>query len=169
MADFIDIDIQGVAELSAAWERAPGIVETEFFRASTEATLLLERETRERTPRGVGGGAGLSGSFSARPPRAAGDIVVAEMGTALDYAAPVELGTRPHFPPVAPIEDWVRHKLDVPAEDAAGVAYLIARKISRTGTEGAFMVRDAFAANRAQVARIFEAAQSRIRDALGRT
>jgi hypothetical protein len=33
--------------------------------------------------------------------------VIGVVGSPLAYALPVEIGTRPHFPPVAAILDWV--------------------------------------------------------------
>lgn len=160
----IRIDIQGAAELARAFARAPEIVTEELTRASWAAELLLEREVKEETPVGVGGGAGLKGSISAREPRIAGVGVIGEVGTALNYAVPVELGTRPHFPPVQPLADWARQKLGVDPRQARSVGFLIARKISRRGTTGAHMFRKAFDRNFAQVARIYQDARSRIAD-----
>lgn len=71
------------------------------------------------------------------------------------YAAPVETGTRPHWPPMEPIMRWVRKKLlDTMTARFAGSkggeqeiksrAFLIARKIARRGTEGHFMFQRAF-------------------------
>lgn len=60
--------------------------------------------------------------------------VSATVGTDLTYAKAVEWGSRPHFPPVAPLELWVRRKLRVPARRARSVAFLVARKISKRGT-----------------------------------
>lgn len=45
------------------------------------------------------------------------------------HAAVVEYGSRPHWPPIGPLKDWCRrHGMD------EGVAYAIARKISKHGT-----------------------------------
>lgn len=158
----IRIDIHGAAELAHAFDLAPEIVMEEQERATWEAGLLLERETRERTPVGIAGGGGLKGSIAAREPRRLGEAVIGEVGTALNYAVPVELGSRPHFPPVQPLADWAVAKLGVDPGEARSVGFLIARKISRKGTEGAHMFERAFEANRAQVARIYEAARARI-------
>lgn len=57
----------------------------------------------------------------------------------------VENGTRPHFPPVSAILKWVQIKPVIPRPDDKGrvpsqksLAFLIARKISKVGTEGSF-------------------------------
>ena len=59
-----------------------------------------------------------------------------------DYWKYVENGTQPHFPPVSAIEEWIRVKQLVPqaingrVPSTKGLAYMIARKISREGTQG---------------------------------
>jgi len=61
----------------------------------------------------------------------------------LDYWKYIENGTRPHFPPVSAIREWIRVKPVIPRPFENGklptesqLAFLIARKISRVGTEG---------------------------------
>lgn len=50
------------------------------------------------------------------------------VGTDLDYAKPVEMGSRPHFPPLEPIRQWCRrHSIPESA------AYAIALKIAKNG------------------------------------
>ena len=61
----------------------------------------------------------------------------------LEYWKYIENGTHPHFPPVSAIRDWIRVKPVIPRPFENGklptesqLAFLIARKISRVGTEG---------------------------------
>ena len=162
----IDIDLGAAAALAEAWQAAPEMVLDELETAATEATLLLEREVKDITPVGVGGGGGLKGSISAREPQVLADAVIGVVGTSIAHAQPVELGTRPHFPPVAPLADWAVAKLGVPRRDARRVGFAIARKISIEGTEGAFMFTRAFEANRGQVAAIYNRANLRIAERL---
>ena len=61
----------------------------------------------------------------------------------LEYWKYIENGTRPHFPPVSAIREWIRVKPVIPRPFSNGklptesqLAFLIARKISRVGTEG---------------------------------
>lgn len=164
----VTIDIAELPDLVRAWQRAPAVVESELHAATVEATLLLEREVKELTPIGIGAGGGLRGSISAREPEVSSDAVLGVVGTAMRYAEAVELGTRPHFPPVQPLADWAQFKLGVPEAQARDVGFLIARKIARQGTEGRFMFRDAFEANRGQVEAIYARAHARIRDQLSR-
>lgn len=63
--------------------------------------------------------------------------------TLSDYWKYVEEDTRPHWPPRNAILRWVRIKPVIPRPDAYGriptpqsLAYLISRKIARSGTEG---------------------------------
>lgn len=153
------IDIQGLDQLINAWSVAPDITREELLRTTTEADLLLERETKEGTPRGVSGN--LRSSITSREESLA-DNVIGVVGTPLNYAIPVELGSKPHFPPIEPLKDWVRHKLDVPAEEVEDVAYRVAWHISHHGTEGAHMFQQAFDNNRAQIERMYDDAQRRI-------
>lgn len=163
----IRVDLVEVRELAGAWAQAPQMVADELRAATLEATQLLEREVKEETPVGIGGGGGLRGSIAAREPVVSGTGVLGVVGTAQPYAVPVELGTRPHFPPVQPLADWAERKLGVPAAQARDVGFLIARKIARRGTEGAHMFERAFERVRPQVVAIYERAHERIRDRLG--
>lgn len=60
-----------------------------------------------------------------------------------DYWKYVEEGTKPHFPPVSKILEWVKVKQLLPAPMKNGklpteeqLAWMIAKKIDRVGTEG---------------------------------
>ena len=142
---------------------APDITREELLRTTTEAGLLLKREVQERTPVATGT---LRKSIKSRK-RVLSRNVIGEVGSPLNYAAAVELGTKPHFPPVEPLKDWVKQKLDVPASQVGSVAHAIVRKIGKRGTKGAHMFRDAFEANREQIVRMFEEARDRIIERLG--
>ena len=61
------------------------------------------------------------------------------------YSMAVETGARPHFPPSSALVLWVQRKLHVSDEKKAlQIAFLIARKISQRGTQGAHMFEIAF-------------------------
>jgi hypothetical protein len=64
------------------------------------------------------------------------------------------MGTSPHFPPIAPIQFWVEKKLGIVGKQAKSVAFLIARAISKRGTQGAHMFGKGFDENEAAVIRI---------------
>jgi len=136
------------------------ITEQELKAALTEALLFLERETKENTPVGAsGGGGGLRNSIGVRQPL---NQLFGFVGTSVPYAKHVEIGTRPHFPPPAALYDWVRKVLDVPEKDVPGVAFLVARKISKRGTKGKFMFRDAIRSSTPLINRRFNIALENI-------
>ena len=160
MAIALHIDAHEIAGLAEAWKRAPRIVAEEMTKAVTEGTLLAEREVKERTPGGATGS--LRSSISARPARVLRDNVIGEVSTSIGHAVPVELGTKPHYPPVAPLADWAVSKLGVSHQEAQGVAHAIVRKIAREGTQGAHMFEEGFKAVRPQVLKLLERAGARI-------
>ena len=161
----IHVDAAALAGLARAWREAPELVAEEMTTAMREATLLLEREVRERTPIGIGGGGGLAGSIGAHDPEVVpGEGVVGMVGTSLRYAAPVEFGRRPgqRMPPVRALQDWAEVRLGVSDEESRGVAWAIARRIAVEGTEGAHMFRDGLAATAGAVEGILARGLDRI-------
>lgn len=104
-------------------------------------------------------------------PGLGGRVVVFAGAPADVYSAPVETGTRPHFPPVDALIAWVKQKLGATNEkEARRIAFAVARKISRRGTRGHFMFRRALATVRAEARGIMERslAESLERFGLGR-
>ena len=88
-----------------------------------------------------------------------GVAVVGRVFDPVAYAVPVELGSRPHFPPLAPIALWVRRKLGISNEgEARSVAFLIARKISRRGTPPREFFKQGFEAGKGRVQTFFDRA-----------
>jgi len=58
------------------------------------------------------------------------------------YAAFVEVGTRPHWMPIAPLLQWVEVKLGVTDErEAYGIAKAIQAKIAREGTKPTWFMK----------------------------
>ncbi len=158
-------------QLIELWQRAPELTQIELTRSITEAVFLLEREVIELTPEGIGGSAGLRGGIAAVPPSLSldtpGEVIGLVVGSA-PHTLPIEMGTRPHFVPIQPLQDWVEYKLGLEGAEAKSVAFAISRKIAKHGTEGKFMFRDAFRANESQVQEIIAAAVPRIVEGLTR-
>jgi hypothetical protein len=76
-----------------------------------------------------------------------------------DYAAYVETGTGPHFPPIAPLLLWVSKRLGVRDEkQALSIAFAIARTIAKRGTTGFGMFARAAQVLITEIGGIFEAA-----------
>ncbi|PWR17677.1 hypothetical protein DKG74_20530 [Zavarzinia aquatilis] len=138
--------------IAAAFERAPEIVREEIEAGVYEASLLLERLVVEKTP--TSGAGTLRESIGALPVVFTGAAWEGGVGTALAYAAPVEEGSKPHMPPLAPLMDWVKRRLGVAPDEIEGVAQAIAWKIFHEGTKAHHMFRDGFRAGEPQVREI---------------
>lgn len=62
-------------------------------------------------------------------------IITAVVKPGVNYAVFVHEGTRPHFPPLAPLETWVRRKLKKTGPEAEEIARRIQRHIGFHGTK----------------------------------
>ncbi|MDY7034552.1 MAG: hypothetical protein SV375_00090 [Thermodesulfobacteriota bacterium] len=114
-----------------------------------EALLLLEAAVIKKTPYGAGP-IHLRDTIHHKL-SVIGNKVAGILGTPIEHGEPVEMGTKPHFPPVEPIQFWVEKKLGYEGKEAASVAFLIARAISKRGTEGAKMFEEGFEENEGKV------------------
>ncbi len=163
-----NIEVRGADVVAAAFGRAPAMAKREMFAATWEAEFLLQREVQEITPVGVSGGSGLRASISAQEPKILADNVIGEVSSSAAHVVPVELGTKPHMPPIDPIIDWVVHKLHKSPDEAEGVARRIAWKIHHHGTKGAGMFGKTFEAQGNQVRRILQRGVDRIAENLAK-
>lgn len=120
----------------------------------TEALNLLERWVKEFTP--VGAGPTHLRDTIHYDVAISGRKVWGMVGTPAEYAEPVELGTKPHFPPTGPLAHWVERILGIHGPDAERVAFAIAMKIRRKGTKGAKMFERGFSEAEAALMRILE-------------
>jgi hypothetical protein len=104
----------------------------------------------------VGGSRGAAiGSGAQRQDAVLGSVFLAP--PADRYGLFVEVGTRPHFPPPAALEGWVRRRLGIRGDrEAREVAFLIGRKIARTGTKGHFFFERALRENESRVVAVME-------------
>ena len=169
------IDTGNLEALRAAFARAPELVVREMTAAVTEADNLLLREVKDKMPIG---GQGFLRQSVFNEERVSETGVLGMVATPLRYAEPVELGTKPPFPPLQPLVDWVLHSpvgqstfrgaggKALTEKTARGVAFLIARKISRSGTKAQRPFGIARQENEAQVLGMFEAALGRIANQL---
>ncbi len=145
--------------LRTAFARAPEIVLDELASGAVEASMLLQREIVERTP--TSGAGTLRQSIQAQPVEITATRVRALVGTSLAYAIPVELGSRPHWAPIAPIREWVARRLGLSGRALDRAAHAIRAAIARRGTPAARMFERGVAETRGQVERIFEEATVR--------
>lgn len=152
------------ANLDAAFARVPEVAAHELLAAMAEADSLLEREVKDLMP--TASGVSRASVFSREQALPGG--VIGMVGSAMPQIVYVELGTKPHFPPLAPLEDWVRVKFGFGDDKkVAKVAYLIARKIAQRGTLGVGMFHRTWAKQRPQVEMIFRRATERIVKQMG--
>jgi hypothetical protein len=117
----------------------------ELFAATWESSLKIERDVRELTSKGATGLAAKS--IAAQGPQMLPEGVVGLVSSSLNYIVPLELGTKPHFPPLQPLVDWVNEVLGIDGAEGKSVAFRIARKISKVGTKGQHMFKRGFEMN----------------------
>jgi hypothetical protein len=131
------VDISGLRALAS---RYPQAYKREVVSVLDLVVRRLEGAVVAKTPKGVGGAAGLAGSIFGEV-RNFGNTITGVVGTPLAYGIVVELGRRPgkRMPPLAPIELWARRMLGLDEEEAKKAAWAIARKISIKGFKGVGM------------------------------
>lgn len=73
------------------------------------------------------------------------------------YAAPVEFGTVPHFPPPQALVPWVMRRFNPSTEkEALSIAWAIATNIKKRGTQGAHMFEKTEQVLQGEIVGIFE-------------
>lgn len=111
--------------------RGGAIMEKALDDALEDLARRVEAGAKKAAPKHTGH---LQRSIGVRKPRK----LAREVGSGLEYAPFVEFGTRPHWPPYAPIRDWVwlnRGKFGVSSKrDVNRIAVFVQRKIARSGT-----------------------------------
>lgn len=155
----ISIDYSAVTSLQEKLRRSPDVVREELLEAMAEADGKLQRQVADLTPKASGL---LKGSITSEE-TVTEFGVVGIIGSPENYVIPVELGTRPHFPPVEKLIDWVKLRFPGKSEtEARSIAFLVARKISRKGTKGEKMFAGALRQLEPEIETIFKAATQRI-------
>lgn len=101
-------------------------IRAEAVKGLAEEALKVQKNAKENlTESGAVHMGRLRSSIKVRS-KASGKVW--EIYTNVNYAKAVEFGSRPHFPPIAPLSDWSRKKL------GQDLGFVIARKIAREGT-----------------------------------
>lgn len=154
----VSIGLDAAMAISRAWATHPQLVTDELETAMLSSLLYLEGQTAERTPANLGT---LRRSYTSSVSTFV-DAVFGTMSSPVSYAMPIEMGTRPHFPPLAPLINWVEAKLGLVGEEAEGAARGIQRKIGRFGTPGYGMARYALIDGQATIRGEFDEAAERI-------
>lgn len=156
----IRIDMPSAQAITAAFVHAPAMVLDELAVTMETVTAYLQRETQENTPTAAGT---LRASFITSVDVVSQlDAVFGRVSSPLPYALPVELGTKPHTPPLEPLINWVEQKLSLYGPEAEAAARGIQRKIARFGSIGHGMAHFALADGRSTIQAEFEACAKRI-------
>jgi hypothetical protein len=156
------------------------VIGEELAAAMAESVALLEAAVKPKVPIGVTGAARASVAGEVRQV-AVGDML-GVVGSPLGHVQVLELGRRPgqKQPPTEALELWVRRKIvysrktgprggrqKLTIAEARSIAWVIARKIGRDGTEAVKMFETAAKENEAKVRQIFEKRGARIALRLG--
>lgn len=161
----VRLEITTADVITRAWHSAPEVVLDELQTAMGQALVYLQRETAERTPSAFGT---LRQAYQTHvEPSALLDAVFGTLSNPLPYALPVELGTKPHYPPLEPLITWVEAKLGLQGDEAEGAALSIQRKIGRFGTPGYGMARFALLDGQQTIQAEFADAAQRITERVG--
>lgn len=154
----LEISAPALDAIQRGAEQAPALVQRELLAMMTVVTIGLEGEVKDAMPKHSGVTANSIHSDAFASPAG----VLGVVGSAQPAALFVELGTKPHMPPVEALVPWVRNVLGVEERKARSVAYLIARKIAREGTPARIPFRGTLERMAPQIGREFETAAGRI-------
>lgn len=146
----VTLRLEGAPELIRRLNGSARIVSAEEQRAMTASLLLVEGAARRNAKQDT---RQLMNSISSRQ-RRGGDALIGEVGPSARHGLYVERGTRPHWPPLAPLVGWARRH---------GVSpYAVQRAIARRGTRARPFLAPAWTANARRVEALFAAAGARI-------
>ncbi len=153
-----------VGRLRQAIAASPEITADHLERASILSTLQVEATVKENIAAAYGAKPAavcygtLLNSVYGEPclsPRYGGIVTVAPPADV--YAAPVEFGSRPHFPPPEALYAWVKKRFGLEKEtEIKSAAWAVARKISGRTTPGHHMFERAVASETEPVQRLFQ-------------
>lgn len=135
----LSMSLDGFERLQRAFMHAPDFVSRELTAWATAQGLHLQAEVQKRTPKDTGL---LQKSISSHIEPAGRLGVSAIIGTPLNYALPVELGSKPHD--ILPKNGKALHFM------MRGIP-VFAKVIHHPGSKGAFMFQKSFDANIAQI------------------
>lgn len=177
----LSIDASQFLRLADVWKQAPDMLRDELLQAVTQADVLVQGELMQKLPAGAGGrhGAGLIESVH-HSEEALADSVIGMVATDRSYAQYVEIGTKPHMPPLQPLVDWANaviegvhavagtNKKGKPVATGAGaeIVEAIRWSIYRRGTRKQPVWQTTYDKLLPQIQQLLEAAVQRVRDRL---
>lgn len=131
-----NIEVRGLEEFKRDLKRFPPEAKTELQKAMVSSTTKIKNDIQSNiTSKGISNTGQLRRSVNVI--KASFDKGIVGVGER--YGLFVEGGTRPHFPPVAPLERWAQTKLG-----QSGLGFVIARKIAQRGTKAQPFVEPAY-------------------------
>lgn len=137
-------DLSGFARLQQAFMRSPNFVARELESWMQATIFHLQREVQVRTPKDTGA---LQKSIISEVEPLGRFGVQGIVGTPLNYAVPVELGSKPHD--IVPKNGKALHFM------MRGIP-VFAKRVHHPGSKGAFMFTKAFEQNIKQIEADFE-------------
>lgn len=151
MAASVRLELHGLKEAQQKAEQvARDLDGPPMVQAMRDATLLVERTAKQEASVDTGR---YRASITPEV-RSHGSVVEGIVGSNLEYAPYVVLGTRPHMPPIAALQVWARRH---------GVsAYVAARAIARRGTRGDQSLIKGIEQNAERISRLLGDAVGRI-------
>lgn len=151
----LDMSVRGVIETQRKMQKiAEELHGRRMMEGMTRAALLVERDAKLKAP--VDTGALRQSITHEIRVQGAGNGATVEgvVGSNKVYAAAVELGSKPHWPPPGVLDAWAeRHGVN---------AFLVARAISRRGTRPRRFLKQAFDKNKPEIIRIIGGTVSEI-------
>jgi HK97 gp10 family phage protein len=155
----VQVQISGLVELDAKVNQMIADMRGEAFRgAMRRATALVTESAKRNAPVDTGR---IRASITPEL-RVSGVNVLGVVGTNVKYAAAVELGSKPHWMPKAPLRQWVSRVLKKRGAELESVTYLIQRKIAMKGTKAKPYLQPAFDANKERIVAIIGDAVAQI-------
>ena len=149
-----DVNVNGLKETQEDLTRiSRDLHSTPMVTAMRQAVLLVEREAKKNAPVFTGQ---LRSSIQGevRTEGLFGQTVKGVIGSNALHAPWVELGTKPHWPPIAALEVWAQRK---------GLsAYLVARAIATRGTKAVRYLQRAIESNQQKIINLIEDGVTRI-------
>ena len=153
----ITVKAKGFEEFVNDMNKAGDLFPTIMRKALTRSVTKIQREAKDNAEQSKDTGS-LQRNIKRTVRGLRGEVVAGS-----PHAIFVEEGTRPHFPPVAPLEAWAARKLGSP-----GLGFVIARSIARKGTPAQPFMQPAVDDSIRDVERYFEIALDELVDVMAK-
>lgn len=162
-----EIEVTGLDEQMALLEQEPFISHRELLEAMNRSVKTVEANVRPLTPVDRGR---LRASIGSEIREEGLLSVVGRIGPSLKdelYPQVMEFGREPgKFPPMEPIQAWVKRVIRPPEDQLRSIAFLIARKIAVKGIKPREYLKKGWEKSQEAVKRNFVQAVERIAEAL---